>query len=58
MDKIVKRDGAIVPFDSEKIEKAILKAAKVTKEFGEEEAKKVTQGTQARRRRLWIAVQT
>ena len=43
MDKIVKRDGAIVPFDSEKIEKAILKAAKVTKEFGEEEAKKVTQ---------------
>ena len=42
MDKIVKRDGAIVSFDSKKIETAILKAAKVTKEFGEQEAKKVT----------------
>lgn len=42
MDKIIKRDGAVVPFDAEKIKNAILKAATVTKEFGEEEAKKVT----------------
>ena len=42
MDKIVKRDGAIVSFDANKIETAILKAAKVTKEFGEKEAVNVT----------------
>ncbi len=42
MDKIIKRDGAIVSFDAEKIEKAILKAAKATKEFDESEAAKVT----------------
>ncbi len=42
MDKIVKRDGAIVSFDANKIETAILKAAKVTKEFGEKEAANVT----------------
>jgi ribonucleoside-triphosphate reductase len=42
MDKIVKRDGAIVSFDPAKIETAILKAAKVTKEFGEQEAAQVT----------------
>ena len=43
MEKIVKRDGAIVAFDATKIENAILKAAKVTKEFDESAAKKVTQ---------------
>ena len=42
MNKIIKRDGAIVTFDASKIEKAILKAAKATKEFGEEEAAKIT----------------
>ncbi len=42
MDKIVKRDGAIVSFDAKKIEAAILKAAKVTKEFGEKEAARIT----------------
>ncbi len=42
MDKIVKRDGAIVAFNEKKIETAILKAAKVTKEFGEKEAAKIT----------------
>jgi len=42
MNKIVKRDGAIVTFDSSKIETAILKAAKVTKEFDEKEAAKIT----------------
>ena len=42
MDKIVKRDGAIVPFDASKIETAVLKAAAVTKEFGKEEAAKIT----------------
>ena len=42
MNKIVKRDGAIVTFDASKIETAILKAAKVTKEFDEKEAAKVT----------------
>ena len=38
MNKIVKRDGAIVTFNASKIETAILKAAKVTKEFDEKEA--------------------
>ena len=42
MDKIVKRDGTIVPFDEGKIKTAILKAANVTKEFTEREAEKVT----------------
>ena len=42
MNKIVKRDGAIVDFDASKIENAILKAAKVTKEFDETEAAKIT----------------
>ena len=41
MNRIVKRDGSIVTFDSSKIEQAILKAANVTKEFGEAEAKKL-----------------
>lgn len=42
MDRIVKRDGSIVAFDANKIENAIVKAAKVTKEFSEAEAAKVT----------------
>ena len=42
MNKIIKRDGSIVTSDAEKIENAILKPAKVTKEFGEKEAAKVT----------------
>lgn len=42
MEKIVKRDGSIVSFDASKIENAILKAAKVTKEFDEKAAQKVT----------------
>ena len=42
MNKIVKRDGAIVTFDASKIEAAIIKASKVTKEFDEKEAAKVT----------------
>ena len=42
MNRIVKRDGSIVTFDSKKIEQAILKAAKVTKEFTEAEVSKVT----------------
>ena len=42
MNKIVKRDGSIVTFDASKIEAAIVKASKVTKEFDEKEATKVT----------------
>ena len=42
MNKIVKRDGAIAVFDASKIDHAILKAAKVTKEFDEKTAKKIT----------------
>ena len=42
MNRIVKRDGSIVTFDANKIEQAIIKAAKVTKEFSESEAAKVT----------------
>ena len=42
MNRIVKRDGSIVTFDANKIEQAILKAAKVTKEFTESEASKIT----------------
>lgn len=39
--KIRKRDGRLVPFDSEKIITAVAKAGKATGEFGEEEAKKL-----------------
>lgn len=39
--KIRKRDGRLVPFDSEKIVQAILKAGIATGEFGEEEAEKL-----------------
>ncbi|MCD7879818.1 MAG: ribonucleoside triphosphate reductase [Candidatus Gastranaerophilales bacterium] len=42
MDRIVKRDGSIVSFDALKIETAIIKAVRVTKEFEEKEAKKIT----------------
>lgn len=42
MDKVVKRDGKIVEFNSEKITKAIEKAAQVTKEFDADTAKTLT----------------
>jgi ribonucleoside-triphosphate reductase len=41
-EKIRKRDGGIVEFDSSKITAAIAKAGKATGEFGEAEAKKIT----------------
>ncbi|OCC14729.1 Ribonucleotide reductase of class III (anaerobic), large subunit [Dissulfuribacter thermophilus] len=41
-DKIIKRDGRIVPFDSTKITTAILKAGRATGEFGDVEAKRLT----------------
>lgn len=43
MEKIVKRDGRIVEFNSEKITNAIEKAAKVTKEFDSGIAKSLTE---------------
>lgn len=43
MDKVVKRDGKIVEFNSEKITNAIEKAAKVTKEFDANTAKTLTE---------------
>lgn len=43
MEKIVKRDGKIVEFDSAKITKAIEKAAQVTKEFDANTAKSLTE---------------
>lgn len=43
MDKVVKRDGKIVEFNSEKITKAIEKAAQVTKEFDANTAKTLTE---------------
>lgn len=42
MDKVVKRDGKIVEFNSEKITNAIEKAAKVTKEFDRNTAQSLT----------------
>lgn len=42
MDKVVKRDGKIVDFNSEKITNAIEKAANVTKEFDKNTAKNLT----------------
>ena len=42
MDKILKRDGQLVDFDSKKIESAIEKAANVTKEFDKETARSLT----------------
>ena len=39
-EKIKKRDGSIVAFDSSKITKAIAKAGKATGDFGADEAKK------------------
>lgn len=41
-DKIVKRDGRIVPFDPQKITIAILRAGRATGEFGEAEARRLT----------------
>ena len=41
-NKIKKRDGTIVKFDSSKITSAITKAGKTTGEFRENEAKKLT----------------
>lgn len=43
MEKVVKRDGQIVEFNSEKITNAIEKAAKVTKEFDKNTAKNLTE---------------
>ena len=43
MDKVVKRDGKIVEFNSEKIENAIGKAANATKEFDKSTAKNLTE---------------
>lgn len=42
MEKVVKRDGKIVEFNSEKITNAIVKAAQVTKEFDTNTAKSLT----------------
>jgi ribonucleoside-triphosphate reductase (formate) len=41
-EKIKKRDGRVVPFDSSKITSAIASAGKATAEFGEREARKLT----------------
>ncbi len=41
-EKIKKRDGRIVEFDSSKITAAMIKAGKATGEFGEREARKLT----------------
>ncbi|MCJ7595012.1 MAG: ribonucleoside triphosphate reductase [Desulfobacterales bacterium] len=41
-EKIKKRDGRVVPFDSQKITSAIERAGKATGEFEEREAKKLT----------------
>lgn len=43
MEKVVKRDGKIVEFNSEKITNAIEKAASVTKEFDRSTAKNLTE---------------
>lgn len=43
MDRVVKRDGKIVEFNSEKITNAIEKAASVTKEFDRSTAKNLTE---------------
>ena len=41
---VVKRDGAKVPFDSEKIYQAILKAGIATGDFGEKKARAIGEG--------------
>jgi len=41
---VVKRDGTKVPFDSEKIFEAILKAGKATGDFGEKKARGISEG--------------
>jgi ribonucleoside-triphosphate reductase len=42
LERIRKRDGRVVEFDSSKITAAIVKAGNATDEFGEKEAKKLT----------------
>ena len=42
IEKVVKRDGTLAPFDSEKIYNAINKAGATTKEFGEDESRLLT----------------
>ena len=42
IEKVVKRDGTLAPFDSEKIYNAINKAGSTTKEFGEDESRLLT----------------
>ena len=42
MTRIVKRDGAVKPFDATKIRAAIAKAGRATGEFGEDEATRLT----------------
>jgi len=42
LKKIRKRDGRVVPFDSQKITLAILKAGEATGEFGQEEASRLS----------------
>ena len=42
LEKIRKRDGRVVDFDSSKITAAIAKAGNATNEFGERTAKKLT----------------
>ncbi|MGD8991753.1 MAG: ribonucleoside triphosphate reductase [Desulfobacterales bacterium] len=42
LEKIRKRDGRVVDFDSSKITAAIAKAGSATEEFGQQEAKKLT----------------
>jgi ribonucleoside-triphosphate reductase (formate) len=41
-ENIKKRDGRIVPFDSQKITAAIAKAGNATVEFDERDARKLT----------------
>lgn len=41
-DKVIKRDGKIVPFEPERIELAIKKAGEATDEYGDKIAKKLT----------------
>jgi ribonucleoside-triphosphate reductase (formate) len=42
LNRIIKRDGSIKPFDSGKIQAAIAKAGRVTGEFGDDEATRLT----------------
>ena len=42
IEKVVKRDGTLAPFDSDKIYNAINKAGATTKEFGDDESRLLT----------------